>query len=253
MTVRRAAVTVPSTVAEVARAWMLGIFSEGFEEIDRGDALELAAYADPVREERMRLRFGAVQTSELPDDWHERWRRFHRPVRIGPLWVGPPWEPVPPDVLPVVIDPGRAFGTGAHATTRLCIESLLGLPRGSVLDIGSGSGVLAIAAARLGHGPVIAVDNDPAAVAATAENAGANGVEVDVRLADALADELPAADVALANASFAAVAELAERVDVRLFVTSGYLAIGRPELPRFRHRVRRERDGWAADLFERSQ
>jgi ribosomal protein L11 methyltransferase len=251
--VRRVAVTVPSAVAEVARAWMLGIFHEGFEEIEREDVLELAAYADPAREERMRLRFGAVEVTELPDDWQERWRRFHRPVRIGPLWIGPPWERGPADAVPVVIDPGRAFGTGAHPTTRLCLELLLELPAGSVLDIGCGSGVLAIAAARLGHRPVIAVDNDPAAVDAASENASANGVTVEVRLADALSDELPPADAALANASFAAVAQLAGRVDVRYFVTSGYFAIGRPELPGFRRCGRREREGWAADLFERSQ
>jgi ribosomal protein L11 methyltransferase len=251
--VRRVAVTVPIAVAEVARAWMLGIFHEGFEEVDRGDVLELAAYADPEREERMRLRFGAVHVTELPADWQERWRQFHRPVRIGPLWIGPPWEAAPADALAVVIDPARAFGTGAHPTTRLCVELLLELPKGSVLDIGCGSGVLAIAAARLGHRPVIGIDNDPAAVESASENAEVNRVEVDVRLADVLADELPAADAALANASLAAVPRLAERIDVRFFVTSGYFAIGRPEPPGFRHRERRERDGWAADLFERSQ
>ncbi|MDQ3822959.1 MAG: 50S ribosomal protein L11 methyltransferase [Actinomycetota bacterium] len=253
MTVRRVAVTVPLDVAEVARAWMLAISPEGFEEIDRGDALELAAYADPVREERIRLRFGAVEVSELPDDWRERWRAFHRPVRIGPLWIGPPWEEPTGDAVPVVIDPGRAFGTGAHATTRLCVELLLGLPPGAVLDIGSGSGVLAIAAARLGHRPVIAVDNDPAAVEATAENAAANGVDVDARLADAFVDDLPRADAVLANASFSAVPTLAARIDTLRFVTSGYFAIGQPHAPGFEHRERRERDGWAADLFERSQ
>jgi ribosomal protein L11 methyltransferase len=232
---------------------MLGIFQEGFEEVERGGLLELAAYADPAREERMRLRFGAVDVTELPDDWQDRWRRFHRPVRIGPLWIGPPWETAPADASTVVIDPGRAFGTGAHPTTRLCVELLLELPKGSVLDIGCGSGVLGIAAARLGHGPVIALDNDPAALEAAAENAAANGVELEVRLADALADELPAADAALANASFAAVTQLARRLDAHRLVTSGYFAIGRPEAPGFVHRDRRERDGWAADLFERSQ
>jgi ribosomal protein L11 methyltransferase len=247
------AVTVPSAVAEVARAWMLGIFQEGFEEVERGDLLELAAYADDAREERMRLRFGAVEVTELPDDWQERWRQFHRPVRVGSLWIGPPWEAAPADATPVVIDPGRAFGTGAHPTTRLCVELLLELPIGSVLDVGCGSGVLSIAAARLGHRPVIAVDNDPAAVEAAVENAAANGVEIDARLADALVDDLPATDAALANASYSAVPQLAGRIGARLFVTSGYFAIGRPEPLGFRHRERRERDGWAADLFERTE
>lgn len=253
MSVRRVAVTVPVAVGEVARAWMLGIFHEGFEEVDRGDVLELAAYADPDRQERMRLRFGAVDVTELADDWQERWREFHRPVRIGPLWVGPPWESAPDGALAVVIDPARAFGTGAHPTTRLCVELLLELPTGSVLDVGSGSGVLSIAAARLGHAPVVAIDNDRAAVESTSGNVAANGVEVEARLADAFADDLPPADAVLANASFAAVPRLAERIDARFFVASGYFAIGRPEPPGYRHVQRREREGWAADLFERSQ
>ena len=253
MTLRRVAVTVPSSVAEVARCWMMSLFPEGFEEDDRGDVLELAGYGDPVREERVRARFGAVAVSAVPDGWEERWRRFHRPVTIGPLWVGPPWEQPSGDLLPVVIDPGRAFGTGSHATTRLCIELLLGLQKGSVLDIGSGSGVLSVAAARLGHRPVIALDNDPAAVEATTTNAEANEVDVDARLCDAFADPLPRADVALANTSFAAVGELAPRLDARLFVSSGYLAISWPAPSGYVHRERLEAEGWAADLFERTE
>jgi ribosomal protein L11 methyltransferase len=238
-------------VAEVARAWMLGLFREGFEEVDRGDVLELAAYTDAEGEERLRLRFGAVEASELPDDWELRWRRFHRPVRIGSLWIGPPWEKAPADALAVVIDPGRAFGTGAHATTRLCLELLAGLPPGSALDVGCGSGVLAIAAARLGHRPVLAVDNDQTAVEVARANVEANSVDVEVRLADALTEPLPAADVALANTSFAAAGQFAARLDVRVLVTSGYFATALPELSGFRHRERRELEGWAADVYER--
>src|SRR5581483_8593025 len=98
---------------------------------------------------------------EVADDWADRWRAFHRGVRLGPLWVGPPWEAAPAGALPVVIDPGRAFGTGAHPTTRLCLELLLEQPPGALVDVGCGSGVLAIAAAKLGHGPVVALDVDP--------------------------------------------------------------------------------------------
>ena len=253
MTLRRVSVTVPSEVAEVARAWMMGLFQEGFEEVEHGDTLELVAYTDREREEGVRLRFGAVEVSDLPEDWEHRWRRFHRPVRIGPLWVGPPWEAIPEDAISVVIDPGRAFGTGAHPTTRLCLELLLGLPTGSVLEIGSGSGVLAIAAAKLGHRPVVAVDNDPLAVQATTDNAVVNSVDVDVRFTDALRDPLPRADISLANASFSAAGQLAQRLESRVFVTSGYFATARPELSGFAHRDRRERDGWAADLFERTE
>ena len=81
-----------------------------------------------------------------------------------------------------VVDPGRAFGTGGHATTRLCLELLDGVERGSLLDVGCGSGVLAIAAARLGFGPVLALDHDPAALEATKRNAAANGVELDAQV-----------------------------------------------------------------------
>ena len=85
------------------------------------------------------------------------------------LTVRPPWEPAAATALDVVIDPGQAFGTGAHATTRLCLELLLELePGGSLLDLGCGSGVLAIVAAQLGFRPVLAVDNDPASLLATA-------------------------------------------------------------------------------------
>ncbi len=79
-----------------------------------------------------------------------------------------------------MIDPGQAFGTGAHATTRLCLELLLALePSGPLVDLGCGSGVLAIAAAKLGWGPVLGVDHDPLAVEATRENARVNGVDID--------------------------------------------------------------------------
>jgi ribosomal protein L11 methyltransferase len=169
------------------------------------------------------------------------------------LWVGPPWETAPADALAVVIDPGRAFGTGSHATTRLCLEFLLELPRGSLLDVGCGSGVLAIAGVLLGFAPVVAVDIESAAVEATRTNAAVNAVVVDARLVDAdpSAAELPQADVVVANISLPAVTELAPRLDSARVVTSGYLQQDRPELPGFRRVRRRDADGWAADLHER--
>jgi ribosomal protein L11 methyltransferase len=246
-------VTVPDGRAEEARAVMLELFPEGFEEVDGPDGVELAAYTDAGGEERLWQAFGGATSADVPEDWPDRWRRFHQPVRVGPLWIGPPWESAPPDALAVVIDPGRAFGTGAHPTTRLCLAHLLDLEhRGSVLDIGTGSGVLAIAAAKLGFGPVIALDADPQAVEVAGANAASNGVELDVRRADAVDDaELPGADLALANISVETARALAGRIAAADVVTSGYLAFERPSFPGFRHVARRELDGWAADRFAR--
>jgi ribosomal protein L11 methyltransferase len=155
------------------------------------------------------------------------------------------------DAVTVVIDPGRAFGTGSHPTTRLCLGFLADLDRGSVLDLGCGSGVLAVAAAKLGFAPVLAVDRDPVAVEATRSNGRANGVILDVRQADAASDDLPSADVALANIDLSAVEAIAPRLDVRLLVAAGYFHSRMPNVPRFIHRERRIDGGWAADLFER--
>ena len=149
---------------------MLELFPEGFEErvfeeID-GGGLEIAAYTNAAGEERIWQAFGGAASAEVEEDWEDRWRQFHKPVRVGGLWIGPPWEEPDGDASAVVIDPGRAFGTGGHPTTQLCLELLEAEPRGSVLDIGCGSGVLSIAAAKLGFAPVLAFDFDPQAVEA---------------------------------------------------------------------------------------
>ena len=193
----------------------------------------------------------AADRVEVEDGWEDRWREFHRPVRIGPLWVGPPWASAPAESIAVFIDPGRAFGTGAHPTTRLCLELLLDLPRTSLLDVGCGSGVLSIAAARLGFRPLTAVDLEEPAVEATRANAEANGVAVDARMLDALAEPLPASELVVANIALAAVTALGAKLEAARLVTSGYLAADRPEPAGYTHRTRRELDGWAADLFDR--
>ena len=150
----------------------------------------------------------------------------------------------------MTVDPGRAFGTGSHPTTGLCLAFLLELEQGSLLDIGCGSGVLSVAAAKLGFEPVIAIDREPAAVEAAKRNADANEVEIDVRSGDVLDAELPRTDVALANIDLASVEALSARLEARMLVTAGYFHNRRPELPRFAHRERRIDGGWAADLFE---
>ena len=228
---------------------MLELFPEGFEEVERADSLELAVYTDAAGEQRLREAFAPVETADVPDGWLDRWRRFHRGARVRDLWVGPPWEPVPAGATAVLIDPGRAFGTGGHPTTRLCLDFLQTTPRGSLLDLGCGSGVLAIAAAKLGFAPVVAIDSDPAAVEATRENARRNGVEVEAQLGDALAGPLPETGVTVANITGEAVPWVP--LASPLAVVSGYLAGEEVGHPAYEHAERRRLDGWAADLFSR--
>jgi ribosomal protein L11 methyltransferase len=232
---------------------MLELFPEGFEEVESSDGVELVAYTDSGGEERLWHAFGGARTEKVAADWRDRWKAFHEPVEIGPLWIGPPWAEAPAGATAITIEPGRAFGTGAHATTRLCIELLLELEPGSVVDLGCGSGVVAIAAAKLGFAPVDAVDSDEHAVAATRANAAANGVELDAAIADVLADGPSSADVAVANITRAALEQLALRVRARHLVGSGYLQTAPTDLSGWRHLRRLTREGWAADLYEAAQ
>jgi ribosomal protein L11 methyltransferase len=219
----RLALRVPRADAELVLADLLELAPGGVEEIelpahDGGEAIvEYAVYGSPGElPELPDLQAAAgdslveISTSEIPDDWSERWKQFHHPVLIErpagaqeenavpALHVRPPWEipSVHTGAREIVIDPAQAFGTGAHATTRLCLELLLEVAatddsRGAVLDVGSGSGVLAIAAAKLGYGPVLALDNDRESVLASAANAAVNGVEIDARRFDLRGEALP--------------------------------------------------------------
>lgn len=148
----------------------------------------------------------SVTSAEVPDDWAERWADFHKPVLVaGRVWVRPPWEPPAADgLIDLVVDPGRAFGTGAHPTTRLCIQLLAGIAAdgralGPLADWGTGSGVLAIAAAKLGFSPVTGADNEAASIEAAAANAAANGVELELVRANLRREPPPAAATVAAN------------------------------------------------------
>jgi len=217
----RLAVRVRREQAELVLAELLELAPAGVEEAQVGEeTVEYAVYGAPGELPRLPdLRAAAgealveLSTSELPDDWSERWKRFHRPVLIDAprprgardrpvpaLRVRPPWEAASGlgggELREIVIDPGQAFGTGGHASTRLCLELLLELAaqrraRGPLLDVGTGSGVLAIAAARLGFAPVLALDHERQSVQAARANAVANGVQIEVRRFDLRTQALP--------------------------------------------------------------
>jgi ribosomal protein L11 methyltransferase len=223
----RLAVRVRREDAEMVLAELLELAPGGVEEVELGEeTVEYAVYGAPGElPELPDLRAAVgdtpvdVSSTEIADDWSERWKRFHRPVLVEPprrkagepekpgehegarvpaLHVRPPWEAPSDrqDAEEIVIDPGQAFGTGAHATTRLCLELLLELAAlegrpGPLLDVGTGSGVLAIAAARLGFAPVLGLDHERESVAAASENARVNGVAIEVRRFDLRAQALP--------------------------------------------------------------
>jgi ribosomal protein L11 methyltransferase len=231
---------------------MIDLFPHGFEELEHGDGVELIAYTDARGEERLWQAFGHASATAVAEGWEHRWRMFHRPVEVAGLWIGPPWHEPPPNSVAVVIDPGRAFGTGSHATTRLALELLSKVDRGSLLDVGCGSGVVAIAAAKLGFGPISALDVDERAVEATIRNATANDVELDVRCGDGTTAVLEPADVCVANVTLEVVERIASRVECRHLVTSGYLLSDHPDLPRYELVERIGEEGWAADLHRRA-
>jgi ribosomal protein L11 methyltransferase len=244
-------VRVRAHEAEIARARFVTLVPEGFEEVELGDELELRAYLDAEAETRLRAAFPSAEAVEVEPGWEERWRTFHHGVRAGGLWIGPPWEDPPPSVPVVVIEPARAFGTGAHPTTRACIELLARAPRGSLLDAGCGSGVLSVAAAKLGFGPIVALDVDEAAVEATRENALRNGVEIEILVADVLDDPLPSADLLVANIELAAIESLLSRWRGWRTIASGYFSHEAPVARGWSSDDRCELDGWAADRFLR--
>ncbi len=130
-----------------------------------------------------------IETSFFPEqDWSQNWKRFFKPVQVtSRLVVKPPWAKIrlKRNQIPIVIDPGMAFGTGTHATTRLCLKALEKALRRkglSVLDLGTGSGILSIAAAQLGAGEVWGLDTDGAAVENARENVKQNSVSDVVRI-----------------------------------------------------------------------
>ena len=156
---------------------------------------------------------GRLEVEREPPGWEDAWRRFHKPHVIGRLYVRPPWYAAREDLLDIAVEAGLAFGTGGHASTRQCLDILQTLKPGSLLDLGTGSGVVSFAALRLGFGPVTGVDIDPVAVHAAAGNAAMNGLAPTLLVGDATdpAYPLPPADVVVANIALRPILRLAER------------------------------------------
>ena len=271
----RLAVRCGPEIADRVLAELVELAPSGVEEERGADYVEYAIYGAPgelpgLGELEATVGNGLVEvaSTEVPDDWADRWRDFHRPVLVGGrLWVRPSWEPARRGAVDVVIDPGHAFGTGAHPTTRLCLELLLelagrGEASGPLADWGTGSGVLAIAAAKLGWGPVVACDHEPSALEAAGSNAAANGVEVGLLPVNLREDRPPPARTVVANLTAPILVELGRRIELtggsERLVCSGLLereapgvaaAFGRAGLAEV---DRRHEGDWAALLLAAS-
>ena len=264
----RLAFRAPADRAEIVLAALLELAPSGVEQVDEDGITEFALYGAPGElpsfpHGEAEVGGVGVQGSgrEVPDDWAERWKRFHRPVLIGGrIYVRPPWEEpaVRPGVVEIVIDPGQAFGTGTHPTTALCLELMLELrASGSFADLGCGSGVLAIAAAKLGFAPVTAVDAELEAVRATRMNANVNGARIDaVERGDLRNAPAPKAGVVAANLMrplLLRVAELWDGEPPPTLILSGLLDHEADEVAAafapLRERKRLSSLGWSALLL----
>ncbi|HZA49443.1 MAG TPA: 50S ribosomal protein L11 methyltransferase [Myxococcaceae bacterium] len=195
-------IDLPESEAEGLQALLHEIGARGLEVRDReaspppgvrnprpGEAIVVAYFEEraPAEDALGKVQNGfpgaRAALEEVPaEDWSQSWKSLIRSVEIGPLWVGPPWlEPENAGGRElIIIEPKMAFGTGDHPTTSLCLEAIVSFlvehPGASVLDVGTGTGVLAIAAKRLGAARVVALDNDPTSVELARENAEENGV-----------------------------------------------------------------------------
>ena len=194
---------------------------EGFAKLG-----EVRLRLEALKRERTDLGTLLMTLENVQDaDWENNWKQYYKPMEIGErLLVIPQWEEADPgDRVPLYLDPGLTFGTGAHATTRLCLTALESLVRGGerVLDLGCGSGILSVAALRLGAESALAVDIDDKCRTAAQENAGLNGIgpdRLEVLVGNILTDETVAQrigggwDIVLANIVADVIIALAPRV-----------------------------------------
>ena len=233
---QRLTVSVEEDLADALRGELAELAPRGWREHDPAAGEVAVDVWVPADDAAAALRLAhdlerrgvAAHVTSVPegDDWRDGLRRHHQPIEVGGrIRVRPPWTEPRQGLVDIVIDPGMAFGTGQHATTRGCLALLLESERGSVLDVGCGSGVLAIAARKLGNEPVWAIDNDPLAVEATIRNAHVNGVELRVVERSAERGDLPLVDTVVANITATHVIALAAASGARLprqVVLSGF-------------------------------
>jgi ribosomal protein L11 methyltransferase len=187
-----------------------------------GRALLVAWFSDRAAAEEAARMLGGGQIESVEEaDWGEVWKRGLEPLVVGRVFVRPSWVDAapPPGTAEVVLDPGMAFGTGTHPTTALCLAALSDLlaarPGTSVLDVGTGSGLLAIAAAKLGAGRVAANDEDPVAVRVARENAAANGAAVEIGQ-EPVARIVGTFDLVVANILANTLVELAGEISAKV-------------------------------------
>ena len=248
--------------AEVALAALLPLLHAGAEETEPAPGeVEYAVYAPRAElpaERDIRALAGddvlAVALTDVPAGWETRWHDFLRPVQVGELRVRPPWLEGGDDDL--VIDPGALFGAGTHPTTQLCLELLLDAePAGALCDWGAGTGVLAIAAARLGWEPVTAVEVMPDGLEAIRANAAANGVRVDAVWSNLAETPAPWAPTVVANLPLELLLDVAVGKPPERLFAAGFLvehADAVAEALAMAEVERRVRGEWAAVVLERA-
>lgn len=216
-----------------SQPWLRAFFPEATSSTALTRAV--AGYLDSLRALGLALTGGEPRIMPLLEQpWAEAWRQAFAPQRVGRrLLIVPPWEAPSTDdgVMPLIIEPGRAFGTGTHGSTQGCLVLLEALldrqPVGRALDIGTGTGILAIAAAALGAERVTAVDTDPDAVAAARANVERNGLAERIQCVVAEPGELAGFTAALILANLLGASHVALAPEYRrLLAPGGQLILG---------------------------